>query len=72
MLLNIIPKHYAKNLSDKIRGAVFSDFLNYCPGTDDDLEDGVFVFRIFEEVDGPDEESENYEEVQDQTSQPTS
>ena len=63
-------KHYAKNLSDKIKGAVFSDFLNYCPGTDDDLEDDVFVFRIFEEVDVPDDEGDNCEEIQDQTSQP--
>lgn len=49
-------KHYPKKLSSKVEVSVLTDFLNFCPGTDDDLEDNEIVFRTFEQIEVPDEE----------------
>lgn len=42
-------KHYKKRLKKRIESCLNYDFNNYCPGLDEDLEDDVIVFRIYEE-----------------------
>ena len=42
-------KHYAKKMKAIVRNSVFTDFANFCPGIDDDLEDNVLVFRVYED-----------------------
>lgn len=50
-------KHYAKNISQKVNASLITDFANYCPGTDEDLEDYEIVIRLFDKVETEDEES---------------
>ena len=42
-------KHYKRRLKKRVESCLNFDFNNYCPGLDDDLEDDVIVFRIYEE-----------------------
>ena len=51
-------KHYAKKLSARIKSCLTLDFMHYCPGTDDDLEDYEIVLRLFDKVDTDEETSE--------------
>ena len=44
--------------------SVKSDFINYCPGVDDELEDDVIVFRVWEK----EEEATKDEEVTEKDS----
>ena len=49
-------RHYAKNLSKSVEASIITDFMNYCPGTDEELEDDEIVFRTYKTVEVPDEE----------------
>ncbi len=40
-------RHYPKKTRDRVASCVAADFLNYCPGVDDELPDGVISFRVF-------------------------
>lgn len=52
-------KHYAKRLKKKIEKCLALDLSQYCPGLDDELEDDVVVFRVF---DLKEKEEENEQE----------
>lgn len=49
--------HYSKKPKAIVRNCINTDFANYCPGLDDDLEDDVLVFRVYL----PDEEEKEEE-----------
>lgn len=53
--------HYPKKVRALIRNSINTDFANYCPGLDDELEDDVLVFRVYlpEEERGKKEETKN-------------
>ena len=40
-------RHYAKKLNSRVQNSVNQDFLNFCPGLDDDLDDDILVFRTY-------------------------
>ena len=51
-------KHYAKKLSAKIQHSLNLDCIQYCPGIDEELENNVIVFRIYQK---PEENTETIE-----------
>lgn len=55
-------KHYAKTLRAKVRNSVNADFVNFCPGIDDELEDNLIVFKIYHKIEVPAEEVPEKEE----------
>ena len=40
-------RHYAKKLNSRVQNSINQDFLNFCPGVDDELEDNILVFRTY-------------------------
>lgn len=58
------PYNYERDMTATAAASVKSDFLNYCPGMDDELEDDVLVFRVWEKEDStPEEEAVESEKV---------
>lgn len=49
-------KHYAKKLKAKIRASVNTDFYNFCPGIDEEIEDNVIIFRIYHKTEVTEDE----------------
>lgn len=49
-------RHYAKKLKSKIQYSINQDFINFCPGIDDELDDDVLVFRVFFKTEKTEEE----------------
>ena len=49
-------RHYAKKLKAKIQYSINQDFMNFCPGVDEDIEDDVIVFRVFYKTEKKDED----------------
>ena len=39
--------HYHKSLSSRVKNSVNLDFVNFCPGLDDDLEDNILILRTY-------------------------
>ena len=60
--------HSRRNYTRKLRAApsrsVNQDFLNYCPGIDDSLENDVLLFRIYEKDEEEGQDSEKQIEVE--------
>jgi len=40
-------RHYAKKLNPRVLNSLNQDFLNFCPGVDESLEDDILVFRTY-------------------------
>lgn len=40
-------RHYKRSLPKKVESSLTLDYGNYCPGWDDDLEDNVLVFKVW-------------------------
>lgn len=40
-------RHYPKKVRDRIASCIAMDFLNYCPGIDDELPDNVISLRVY-------------------------
>lgn len=58
------PYNYERDMTATAAASVKSDFLNYCPGMDDELEDDILVFRIWEKEEAsPEEEAVESEEA---------
>ena len=53
-------KHYAKTISGVIKNSLLQDFVDYCPGIDDDLGVNEIVFKI--EIPDPEEDTGSKEE----------
>lgn len=58
------PYSYERDMTATAEASVKSDFVNYCPGVDDELEDDVIVFRVWEK----EEEATKDEEVAEKDS----
>lgn len=58
-------KHYAKKLRSTIRNSINTDFLNFCPGIDDELSDNIIVFKIYHKIEQSDDTTESVSEVND-------
>lgn len=40
-------RHYAKKLNSRVQNSINQDFLNFCPGMDDEIDDNILVFRTY-------------------------
>ena len=57
------PYNYERDMTATAAASVKSDFINYCPGMDDELEDDIIVFRIWEKEEEKGDESQNEEVI---------